>query len=124
MISLGPIKEKDKIFQFFKDKGFEYSQDSGCVIAESNMSLLGYCLYNLDNKRMTVLYIEPTDDLPLADGILRSTLHIAAQRSVTDIYYTDEFEELYNKLRFIKSKDKKTLNLDLLFSGCTSCKKD
>ena len=124
MISLGPIKEKDKIFQFFKDKGFEYSQDSGCVTAESNMTLLGYCLYNLDNKRMTVLYIEPTDDLPLADGILRSTLHIAAQRSITKIFYSEKFEEIYEKLGFIKSKTEKTLNLDLLFSGCTCCKKD
>jgi hypothetical protein len=58
----------------------------------------------------------------LADGVLRSALHVAAERSAMDARYVDTAPvELFKKLGFIKDADEHTLNIDKLFGGC-GCK--
>ena len=121
MISLAPIKDKNEIKAVFEKYNFKYTEFSGCVNAVSNNELLGFCLYYLDNKQMTVLYLQPQNDLSLADGILRSTLHVAAERSIINIYYMQQNGDLFEKMGFIKDKQQKTLNIDLLFAGCNCC---
>ena len=80
---------------------------------------LGYCLYRLDKKTITVFVVEPQNDIPLADGILRSALHVAAENFVLDAFYSDCAPiELFEKLCFIKNLEEKRLNIDKLFGGC------
>lgn len=122
MLSLAPLTDKNKIAEIFKEKGITYGEYSGCVTALCGDELLGLCLYNLDKQKMTVLYIEPLNDIPLADGILRSTLHVAAERSVMNAFYADTVpEEFLNKIGFIKNVDEKKLDIDKLFKSCCSC---
>ena len=64
-------------------------------------------------------YLISKEDLMLADGILRSALHVAAERSAMDAFYNDASDEgFYQKLGFIKSKEEKRLDIDKLFGGC------
>ena len=103
MIFLGPVKDKEKVKQLFCEQNLSFGDCSGCVAAQDGQELLGICLYDLDNEKMTIHYIEPIGDLPFADGILRSTLHVAAERGIMNAFYSKTApEELFEKLAFIK----------------------
>ena len=123
MITLGPLKEREKAEKLFLEHNIEFNDNRNCLTAFDGEKIIGLSFYELDSEKMTVLAIEPTDDLGLADGILRSTLHIAAERSVMKAYYADTIsEDFLNKLSFIKNKQEKLLDIDKLFKSCCSCK--
>lgn len=125
MITLSIPDEKEKIARLFKDNNIEQNENSLCLIANDGEKDLGFSLFDITKEKMLIKYIEPLNDLSLADGILRSTLHIAAQRFVTDVYYdTTTDKDVFEKLGFIKDKSKKTLNVDKLFMSCQSCKRE
>ena len=117
MITVSPEKDIETIKKFFADNDFDFREDSGVVSAKTGDGLLGYCLYYLDKKRMEILKLFPTDDIALADGILRSTIHVACERFVMDIRY-NKLTEILKKLDFIKDENERTLNADKLFGGC------
>lgn len=122
MISVLKI-EKEKLEKFYKDAGLSMNDFSCGVCAASSSEIFGVCLFDLDEKSIMIRYIDPSDDIGLADGVLRSALHIAAERSVMDARYADTVsEELLNKLQFISDKSLKKLDIDKLFGGCC-CKK-
>ncbi len=124
MITLAPLQSKTEIMDIFSQKGIAYNEFSGCVAAKNGDENLGLCLYELDSKKITVHYIEPLNDVPLADGILRSTLHVAAERSVMNAFYEDTVPEDFLKMiGFIKNADEKSLDIDKLFKSCQSCGK-
>ena len=119
MISVIPCHDKEKIKKFFDKHSIEMDEFSGCVIATEKEDVLGYCLYRLDKKTMTVFAVEPQGDVPLADGILRSALHVAAENFVLDAFYADCAPvKLFEVLNFIKNANEKRLNIDKLFGGC------
>lgn len=119
MISVLPCKEKNEIERLFKKHNLVADEFSSCVIATEKQNVLGYCLYSLTEKSMTVFAIEPQADIPLADGILRSALHVAAENFVLDAFYDSGAPiELFRILGFIKNEDEKRLNIDKLFGGC------
>lgn len=122
MLELGPIKEKSEIKSIFEEKGIAFSENSGCVKAKNAEKTEGLCLYELTKEKITIFYIEPINDIPLADGILRSTLHVAAEKSIMSAFYADEMnEEFLEKIGFIKSKSDKSLDIDKLFKSCCGC---
>ncbi len=125
MITVLPSKDKEEIKKIFKEQNIKFCENSGCVIAKFGEEVLGKCLYYLDDNCMTVLKIEPKDDLMLLDGILRSTLHIATERSIMKAVYSDVSDEsIFEKLGFIKDKNLRTLDTDRLFLGCSCAKKE
>ena len=76
----------------------------------------------MDNEKITVKYIEPLDDISLADGILRSTLHVAAEHGVLNAFYEDTVPyDFLNKIGFIKDELEKRLDIDKLFKSCCNC---
>ncbi len=119
MISVLPCRDKKEIERLFKKHNLQTNEFSGCVIASEKQTVLGYCLYNLNKQQMMVLSLEPQGDIPLADGILRSALHVAAENFVLDARYDDCAPVgLFEILGFIKNESEKTLNIDKLFGGC------
>lgn len=85
--------------------------DSGRVIA--------FTVFTMDRHSLTIERIEPQDDLPLADGMVRSTLHIAAERGLEKAYYTDSVdEEFLKRFRFVKNAQQKELDIGILFTDC------
>ena len=125
MLTLSVLKDKEKSKRLFIQSGIEQNENSLCLLATDGKKDFGFSLFDITKDKMVIKYIEPLEDLSLADGILRSTLHIAAQRFVMDAYYADTVpESFFEKLQFIKNKDQKTLNVDKLFMSCQSCKKE
>ncbi len=124
MISVIPSKDNVEIKELFEKHNLVADEFSGCVIAREKQNVLGYCIYTLTEKAMTVFAIEPQADIPLADGILRSALHVAAENFVLDTFYDDCAPiELFRTLGFIKNEDEKRLNIDKLFGGCNCSNK-
>lgn len=119
MISVLPCRDKTTIQELFKKHNITTDEFSSCVIASSNDEVLGYCLFSLSKDKMTVFAVEPQTDIPLADGILRSALHVSAENFVLDAFYDDCAPAcLFSKLDFIKNAEEKRLNIDKLFGGC------
>lgn len=124
MIALSPISDKSEINRMFLENGLEFTEFSGCVKAKCGEEVLGFCLYDLDKNGIVIYKIIPENDLMLADGILRSTLHVAAERSIMNAFYSGEdTESLCDKLGFIVDRVEKRLNINKLFESCCSCKK-
>lgn len=123
MLTLAPLSDSNTIADIYKEKGFNYNEFSGCVLCKDGTEVLGLCLYELTNTKITVNHIEPQADLGLADGILRSTLHVAAERSIMNAFYGENIEEIVKKLNFAKNVEEKTLDIDKLFASCCSCGK-
>ena len=124
MIALAPISDKSEINRLFLENGLEFTEFSGCVKAKCGEEVLGFCLYDLDKNGIVIYKIIPENDLMLADGILRSTLHVAAERSIMNAFYSGEdTESLCDKLGFIVDRVEKRLNINKLFESCCSCKK-
>lgn len=123
MLSLAPLSDCNTIADIYKEKGFNYNEFSGCVLCKHGAEILGLCLYELTSTKITVNYIEPQADLGLADGVLRSTLHVAAERSIMNAFYGENIKEIVKKLNFVKNAEEKTLDIDKLFTSCQSCGK-
>ena len=119
-----PINDKDEVCAYYKKAGLDMSIFSQCLKATDKNEVLGFCLYDLTHKDITVRYIEPIDNLALGDGILRSTLHVAAEKSIMNAFYGETVpEEFFKKLGFIKNSDEKSLDIDKLFKSCADCAK-
>ena len=122
MLSLAPMSDKTEIAKIFAEKGIAYNDSCGCVTALCKNELLGLCLYETNREKMTVLYLEPLNDIALADGILRSTLHVAAERGIMNTFYAETLpEDFLDKIGFIKEKSEKRLDIDKLFKSCCGC---
>lgn len=121
MLTLFPLSDKTETEKIYLEKGFEFCENSGCLLCKEGENVLGLCLYELTKEKMSVNYIEPETDIALADGILRSTLHVAAENGVMNAFYGDNIAELCRKLCFIKNAEEKRLDIDKLFRSCQSC---
>ena len=115
--------EKNEAQLFFEKEGLSFSDNSNCLCAKDDEEVLGYCLFDIKDKKMTIHAIEPQHDLMLLDGILRSTLHIAASRELSEAVCGEKApEKIFKTLGFIK--DDGTLNINKLFeSHCSGCGK-
>lgn len=119
MIALAPLSDREEISRLFSENGLDFTQNSGCVSAKCGEEVLGFCLYDLDKNGIIIYKIVPENDLSLADGILRSTLHVAAERSIMNAFYSGgDTEKLCDKLDFIKDRSEKSLKINKLFESC------
>ena len=119
MIALAPLSDREETSRLFSENGLEFTESSGCVSAKCGQEVLGFCLYDLDKNGIIIYKIVPENDLSLADGILRSTLHVAAERSIMNAFYSGEdIEKLCDKLDFIKDRAEKSLKINKLFESC------
>lgn len=125
MIALGALKDKEEINKFFLQSEIEYNENSGCVTAACGEEILGYCLFDFKDSVLTVKYITPESDISLADGILRSTLHVGIERGMIKATYAKTApKKLFSLLGFIKNKEEKLLDSDKLFESCCNCEKN
>lgn len=124
MITVLPEKDGEKIKELFLSSNKEFTENSYAVTAKSGEEVLGYCIFTIADKTVTIHNLEPKEDIMLADGILRSALHVAAERFIFSAKYdNEEIENLLDNLLFIKDKAAKVIDMDKLFGGCGCGKK-
>lgn len=122
MISVIPCFDKEKLKELYLKNDTEFSDASSAVLAESSGEILGFCLFDLYEKSALIKKIEPENDIMLADGILRSALHVVSERFITEAHYDKSIFGIVNRLEFVKDKNERTLDTDKLFKSCKSCK--
>lgn len=122
MIVLKPTDNRAKVQEYYEKENIPFGEFSNLLLATEKDAVLGYCLFDIEDT-LTVHKIEPQNDLPLLDGILRSTLHVGCERGIFEAFYSDTAPETaFETLKFIKCKDEKSLNVDKLFKSCCDCK--
>ena len=122
MIILKPTQDKDLIKQYYEKENLPFCANSNVLLATQGEEVLGYSLFDVDSV-LTLFKIEPMNDLPLLDGVLRSTLHVGCERGVTDAFYANTAPEaVFEALSFVKNKSEKRLDVDKLFQSCCGCK--
>ncbi len=123
MLEIKVLTDREKIAELCLSCGEEVSAERGVMAAVDGEEVLAFSVFSLGDESMTVEHIVPENDIPLADGMLRSTIHVALTRGKTVVYYADTVsEKLLTTLQFIKDADKKILNSDKLFESCCGCK--
>ena len=124
MITLGPVEDRKTVQKLFFENGLKFGDHSQCVAAKCGENTEGYCLFEMFPDKIVIKLINPDTDIMLADGILRSTLHVGTERSIMNAFYESTVsEEMLNKLGFVKEAKEKTIDTDRLFQGCQCCKK-
>ncbi len=122
MITVLPLREADRLSALYREAGEPLPQNAGAVVASDGEERLGYCLYTLDEEKISIGRLEPVEDIALADGILRAALHIAVTGGLMQAVYTDRAPKaLFERLEFIENDEKHTLRLAKLFSTCQNC---
>ncbi|MBO5211474.1 MAG: hypothetical protein J6B80_06050 [Clostridia bacterium] len=122
MIILKPTQDKNLIKKYYDKENISFSEFSNLLLATDREEVLGFCLFDIDDV-LTVYKIEPMNDLPLLDGVLRSTLHVGCERGKTDAFYTETAPEaIFESLGFVKNKSERRLDVDKLFKSCCDCK--
>ncbi|MBQ6825188.1 MAG: hypothetical protein IJP34_00830 [Clostridia bacterium] len=122
MLTLSLTNDLELAKKLYLENSIDFNENSLCMLCKNGEEILGYCLFSVTEKRGEVYIISPLEDIALADGILRSSLHVCAERNVMDVFYTDSLsEEFLQKIGFIKNKAEKRLDIDKLFKGCHNC---
>lgn len=120
-IEIKPLCDND-LREFYSKKGIKYFDGCGCVVAYQNDKYLGFCSYYIDGQAITITDIGDYSDLLLADGILRSALHIADYNGIDNAFYGNPAPvELFKKLNFIKDPNNRALNIEKLHQSCCGC---
>lgn len=111
--------------ELYNSLDFEYCEDYLAIRAMNKDECLGFALFCIEGSSETVFAVEPKNDRMLADGLLRSALHVGTERGITEAFYSGEdYIELYEKISFIEDYETRKLKLQNLFTDCCSCKKE
>ena len=125
MITVLPVKDINEIKFYFEKYNIEFTENAGVSVAAANDEVLGCCLYDIDNEKIIIRFITPENDIMLADGILRSALHIADFRGIENAFYSNSSQiSIYKMLDFIKNEQEMSLKIEKLHESSCSCKKN
>lgn len=124
MLKILPINEKEKIIHYYQQNNLCCNENSGIVIASFSDETLGFAAFDLFDDKIIITEISPLNDIMLADGILRSALHVADFRGISKAFYNnDKLTELLNQLNFIDNAEKMSIKIEKLHESCCSCEK-
>ena len=122
MIEIHPLREKDKLAVLYKEAGVVMNGNSMAVVMADGDDILGDCLFDMNEDFIIVHCIKPEGDIMMADGILRSALHVGVQNGKMKAFYSETAPaDLINKLGFVKDNENREINVEKLFSSCKSC---
>lgn len=116
MIEVKLVTDFAKVKELCNACGICDTDRKNIMAATDKGEVLAYSVFFMDENSMTICRVVPTNDYLLADGIIRSTMHIAVTRGIDKLYYTDDVDEkMLSTLRFIKQKEEKLLDCQVLF---------
>lgn len=125
MITVLPEKNKEVLKELYEKNGISFNENSGATVAREKDAFLGCCLFFIDNEKFIINFLEPANDIMLADGILRSALHIADYRGIEKAFYSKTApENVFKILDFIKDIEEKSLKIEKLHESSCSCQKN
>lgn len=104
-------------------KGLEYvSGITHVMLAKDKEKVIGSCVFDLSDNKMTIRDIEPGKDMIMTDSMLRSALFLAANRGIEDVFYAENIKsDTIERLGFMKNPQEKSIDITNLFSTCKNC---
>ncbi|MBQ4131886.1 MAG: hypothetical protein IJD71_06065 [Clostridia bacterium] len=125
MLEILVCEDKEKTKDLYTSLDIEYKEEYLSICAMAGDECLGFALFEISGGAETVFAVEPKNDPLLADGLLRSALHVGTERGITKAFFCgDDYVELYKKINFIEDLETKELKLQNLYSDCCACKKE
>lgn len=122
MIQIQPETDKTALQALCETAKITYAPSVHGAVMYDGKDKLGYSLFDLYEGYAVILCLEPAEDLALADGMLRSTIHMALNHRCLSVYYADTApEETFAQLGFIMNRAEKRLNTYKLFGTCKDC---
>jgi len=119
------VKEltSEKVQQLYNENDISYDDKTAAAIsAFDGAESIGTCLYDITDTAITIRNIVPSNDLTMADSMLRSALFIAANRGIMEAYFSEPVGvELIKRLGFLGNEEEKTIDITNLFNPC-GCK--
>lgn len=124
MIEVKIVEDKAKADKLCKSVGITPCAAHSVMAADDRGEVLAFSVFRIERNEMMFERLSPEDDALMADAIIRSTLHVAANRGILKVYYGAAVsEKLLSVLGFIEDKELKTLNISKLFEdSCGGCK--
>lgn len=125
MLQILVCEDENITKDLYESLNLEYKAENLAIRAMDREDCLGFALFLINGNSETVFAVEPKEDRMLADGLLRSALHVGCERGITEAFYSgDEYVELYERIDFVEDKEQKRLKLQNLFTDCCACKKE
>ena len=125
MITVLPVLDKGELLDIYSKYNVQLSVNSSATVARNGEQFLGVCLFEITKEDIIITELSPLDDLMLADGILRSALHIADYRGIFKAYYNnDNLTGVLKRLDFIKNDDEKSLKIEKWHQSSCNCEKN
>lgn len=122
MITVLPVDNRNRLQELYAQENLPLTAAAAAVEARDGEASLGYCLFDVDEAKITVTALAPEEDRYMADGVLRSALHVAVTRGIPAAYYAQGAPaELLASLGFIKNDENRELDIGKLFSSCQNC---
>lgn len=121
------IKVCDNAFiteELFKKENIKFGINCFAVRAMQGENCLGYVIFNIEDEKETVFAVFPENDILLADGLIRSALHIGCERGIKEGYYNKKLYHLLKKIDFVENKEENKLKFQNLFTNCCCCNKN
>lgn len=123
MIKIQPLCDSKSVEDICKKVGITYSSLTHGATMIDGEERLGFSIFDVNKGFAVIRWLEPVKDLSLADGMLRSTIHIALEQQCASVYYDDTAPEaIFEQLGFILNNQTKQLNTHKLFESCCECK--
>lgn len=116
MIEIKVITDAEKSREYLSRHGAE---GKSLLAATDGEEIIAYTIFSVDGKTAEIQYIVPEEDILLADGMIRSTIHVVLSRGALAVHYADSVsEKLLKTLDFILDSEKKLLDSDKLYRAC------
>lgn len=123
MLQIQPENDPQALKVLCRTAGVTYTEDLRGAVMRDGEIQLGYALFTCGQGYAVIHALAPVDDLALADGILRSTIHMALRSGCLSVYYADTAPEaVFIRLGFVMHKAEKQLHTHKLFDTCGGCK--
>ena len=102
----------------FQNLGINHNEISHALKLVEKDEVIGFSLFDMDNESILIKYLSP-DNFSLFDGVLRSTLFIAANKGIMKAFWGEKVDsEKIKKLGFCGNEERREIDITNLFSSC------
>jgi len=102
MLEILVCEDNNTTKELYNSLGLEYCEEYIAIRAMNREECLGFALFCIEGSSETVFAVEPKSDIMLADGLLRSALHVGTERGVIEAFYSGED---YVELSFLYARN-------------------
>lgn len=120
MLEMKLVEDASQALEWFEKEGIPFREGCGAFSIAERGSLLGYCLFQMDNimRFLAVRCEEPS----LLDGLMRAALNHGSLSRATEADFSAIDGPMREKLDRLGYYKKAPLPIEWFFAACKPCK--